>query len=135
MFAVKPLPDKALQKEICETLGCEYNDSTMAYFAAELSEDRSKITDIIGICQFTLGKDSEIVTLCPASGREDDEAMIVMQRAVMSFMHRFGAKTVTMKNSAGPEKLLKACKLSKRDDGFYADLDEFYKSPCHYEAN
>lgn len=135
MFAVKPIEDSDLHREICAVLKCDFAENSLAYFAAELSDDGSKVTDIIGICQFYLDEESKIVSLLPAAGREHDEAMIVMQRAVMSFMYRSGAKTVIMPFTSGPEELLRACTLSKHEDGYFADLEEFYKSPCSYKKS
>ena len=137
MFAVKPLPDKKLRCEICADLGTDYFEGSYSYLAAELADDRSTVVAVIGICQFYMtdadgARRGEIVSLVPAEGREGDQAMIVMCRAVMNFMWRAGCKNVILKNSAGPAELLKRCGLIKREEGYFADLDEFYTSPCHY---
>ena len=137
MFAVKPLPDKKLRCEICAGLGTEYFEDSYSYLAAELAEDRNSVVGIIGICQFYMTDADgdlrgEIVSLVPADGREGDEAMIVMCRAVMNFMWRAGCRSVILNNNAGPAELLKRCGLIQREERYFADLDEFYTSPCHY---
>lgn len=137
MFVVKPLPDKELQREICAGLGTEYFEESYSYFAAELADDRSTVVGIIGICQFYMtdadgARRGEIVSLVPADSKEDDEAMIVMCRAVMNFMWRAGCKSVILNETAGPAELLKRCGLIKTEKGYFADLDEFYASPCHF---
>ena len=52
MFAVKPLPDMDLQREICADLGTDYFEGSYSYLAAELADDRSTVVAVIGICQF-----------------------------------------------------------------------------------
>lgn len=133
MFAVKPMGDKELQKSVCQTLGTDFIEQDLAYFAAELTEDRASVAALIGVCQFSTGINAVIDTLVPADGFESDEAMIVMCRAVMNFLWRCGSETVTLPDSAGPASLLKACGLKKCDGGCRADLKEFYSSPCHYD--
>ena len=137
MFVVKPLPDKELRREICADIGTEFFEDGYSYLAAELADDRSTVVGIIGICQFYMTDADgtlrgEIVSLVPAGGREGDEAMIVMCRAVMNFMWRAGCKSVILNSNAGPDELLKRCGLIKREEGYFADLDEFYTSPCHF---
>lgn len=135
MFAVKPVYDAELHRELCEALGAEYTDGTLAYFAAELADDRSSVTELIGICCFSVGEEAKIYTLFPAEGKEEDEAMIIMCRAVMNFLWRTGTKILTIPLSAGPETLLKKCGLRECENGYTVDLDEFYLSPCHYNPN
>lgn len=137
MFVVKPLPDKKLRREICADLGTDYFEGSYSYLAAELADDRSTVVAVIGICQFYMTDADgdlrgEIVSLVPADGREGDEAMIVMCRAVMNFMWRAGCRSVILNNNAGPADLLKRCGLIRTEEGYSADLDEFYTSPCHY---
>lgn len=133
MFAVKPIGDKELQKNVCQSLGTDFIESDLAYFAAELTEDRASVAALIGVCQFSTGKNAVIETLVPADGFEGDEAMIVMCRAVMNFLWRCGSETVALPDSAGPASLLKACGLKECKGGYCADLNRFYASPCHYD--
>ncbi|MBE6715087.1 MAG: hypothetical protein E7575_07420 [Ruminococcaceae bacterium] len=135
MFAVKPLQDKELQSELCTLLNTPYLANCFAHFAVDLNEDGTKIEAIIGICQFSLGETAEIFTLVPFPGKENDEAMIIMERAVMNFMWRSGSKSFVMKESAGPEELLKRSGLPKKDGTYFVDLDLFFKSPCSFNKN
>ncbi len=136
MFAVKPLQDKNVQKELCTLLNTEYIPDSLAYFAADLTEDGTAILGIIGILQFKMSESAgEILTLVPADGKEDDEAMIIMERAAMSFMWRSGMKKMTMKENAGPEVVLAKSGLPKKNGEYYVDLDVFFDSPCHFNKN
>jgi len=136
MFAVKPLHDKSVQKELCALLNTEYIPDSLGYFAADLTEDGSAILGIIGVLQFRMrDEEAEILTLVPAKGKEDDEAMIIMERAAMSFMWRSGMKRMTMKESAGPDTVLSRSGLPKKDGTYYVDLDLFFDSPCHFNKN
>ncbi|MBQ4067041.1 MAG: hypothetical protein IJD22_05295 [Clostridia bacterium] len=117
-------------------LSTEYIPDSLAYFAADLADDGSSVTGIIGILQFRMGEEeAEILTLVPAAGKESDEAMIIMERAAMSFMWRSGMKRMTMKESAGPEAVLSRSGLPKKDFTYFVDLDRFFDSPCHYNKN
>ncbi len=136
MFAVKPLQDKNIQRELCTLLNTEYISDSLAYFAADLNEDGTSILGIIGILQFRMSaEEAEILTLVPAPGKEDDEAMIIMERAAMSFMHRSGIKKMTMNESAGPASVLSRSGLPKKDGEYYVDLDRFFVSPCHFNKD
>lgn len=133
MFAVKPLQDKNVQKELCALFNAEYIPDSLAYFAADLSEDTNTILGIIGILQFKMTEvNGEILTLVPAEGKEEDEAMIIMERAAMSFMWRSGIKKMTMKETAGPAIVLSRSGLPKKDGEYFVDLDVFFESPCHF---
>ncbi|MBQ2729485.1 MAG: hypothetical protein IJF69_01780 [Clostridia bacterium] len=136
MFAVKPLQDKSVQKELCNMLNTEYIPDSLAYFAADLNEDGSAIIGIIGVLQFKMFDEAaEILTLVPAHGKEDDEAMIIMERAAMSFMWRSGMKKMIMKETAGPDSVLSRSGLPKKNGEYYVDLDVFFDSPCHFNKN
>ena len=133
MFAVKPLRDKNAQKEICTMLGISFVEDSMAYFAADLNEDGSAIESLIGLLQFTMKEETgEILSLTPFPGKEEDEAMIIMERACMSLMWRSGMKKMIMKETAGPEAVLKRSGLPVKDGYYTVDLDVFFDSPCHY---
>jgi len=133
MFAVKPLIDKDVQKELCEILSTEFIPDALAYFAADLADDGSSIEGMIGILQFTMSEEiGEILTLIPFPGKEEDEAMIIMERACMSFMWRSGMKKMIMKESAGPDSVLCRSGLPKKDGEYSVDLDLFFDSPCKF---
>lgn len=132
MFIVKPIADRALQKQICDSLSAAYRPDTLAYFAANLAEDKETVTDLIGVCQFTVGDVGKIVTLVSAPAAAEDEAMIVLCRAVMAFMHRAGIRTAQLLPDAGPEALLTKMGFPKKDGIYTIDLEAFYKAPCKY---
>ena len=132
MFIVKPIADRAVQKQICAALAVDYRPDALAYFAGELAEDKETITDIIGICQFTVGDIGRIVTLKSTPAAAEDEAMIVLCRAVMAFMHRAGMPTVQLLPDAGPQALLAKMGFSEKDGIYAIDLEAFYEAPCKY---
>ena len=64
---------------------------------------------------------------------DDTEAMIIMLRTAMNFMHRCGIKKSAFTDAAAPMELLSISSYSKNENGIYEiDLDKFYISPCHY---
>lgn len=136
MFAVRPLQDKDIQKELCALLDTEYIPDSLAYFAADLDQKTFSVLGVIGVLQFRMSnEEAEILTLIPAPGKENDEAMIIMERTAMSFMHRNGIKKMTMKETAGPEQVLSRSGLPKKDGVYFVDLDVFFVSPCHFNKD
>ncbi len=130
MYVVKAIQDKALQKGICESLNVEYNEYALAYMAADLKEDGETIDEYIGICQFILQGDAEIITFNSFPDRYDDEAVIVLLRAVMSFMHRCGAKMCYFEEGAAPEALIQRSGFISDRGKYLKDLEKFYSSKC-----
>ena len=126
MLTVLPIQDKNIQKELCELCGVEFDTYSFAY--------RADDGDFLGVCQFKFATGTgEINGFKYAPGTKDDEAMIIMLRTAMNFMHRCGIKRSIFTNDAAPEELLSISSYSKGKDGFYEiDLDKFYISPCHY---
>ena len=130
MFIVRAIQDKDLQRSLCESLGTEYCEYALAYFAADLASDLETIDDYIGICQFIMQGDGEIVSFVSYEDRYDDEAMIVMLRAVMSFLHRCGVKYCYFEEAAAPEELAKKSGFIYKDGRYEMDLERFYSSKC-----
>ena len=132
MFVVRAIQSKELQREICEAIGTEYKENALAYFAADLCDNGVDIDSYISICQFYFCGDAEIIDLKAAEGRDDDEAVIVMLRAVMSFMHRCGVKNVRFADGAANDWWLKKSGFICVDGVYSMDLVKFYTSPCKY---
>ena len=132
MFVVRPIQDKELQKNICTELGAPYYENALAFFAADLEEDGSTIKCYISICQFYFNGNAEIINLTAADGRDDDEAVIVMLRAAMSFMHRCGVKETYFAKDSTSDHWLRKSGFSKIGDVYKIDLEKFYTSPCKY---
>ena len=132
MFVVRAIQDKKLQEKICSILKTEYRPNALAYFAADLKDDGTEIDKFISICQFYLSRDGEIVDLTAADGRDNDEAVIVMLRAVMSFMYRCGIKRATFSSDATSEWWLNKSGFSNHNNSYEIDLEKFYTSPCKY---
>lgn len=124
MLTVLPIQTKEEQKELCEICGVEFIENAFAYKA----EDNG----FIGICQFTFENDcGYIKNLSYAPNAEDNEAMIIMLRATMSFMLRCGIVNSFIDENATTDILLRVSGYKKNEDGkYFLDLDKFYNTPC-----
>lgn len=135
MFVIRPVDDKAVQEELCGVCQCSYLAEDFAYFAADLSDDGTKLLGILGICQFALKNDCGIVHhLQPMPGTFDEEVMIIMVRTAMEFVHRCGGKTMLLAEGACDPAFGEKIGFRLTDGQYRIDLVEFYKSPCHYQA-
>lgn len=124
MLTVLPIQSKDEQKELCALCNVEYNVDAFCYKAAD--------GEFIGICQFYFEKDTGYIqNLAYADGMDDSEAMIIMLRATMSFMHRCGLSTSVLCKDCMPENLRTMSGYIKNEDGIYTvDLKKFY-GHCH----
>lgn len=133
MFVVKPINDKDMQKEICSALAVAYRPESLAYYAANLAEDKETVAEIIGICQFTIGETGKIIALTCSPDFVEDEAMIVLCRAAMYFMYRIGIQKVEMLPEAGPREILSKTGFLLQNNIYVMDLETFYRAPCKYK--
>lgn len=124
MLTVFPIQSKETQKELCEICNVKYNIASFAY--------RADDEVFIGICQFRFEKGvGYIENLCYAPNINDSEAMIIMLRATMSFMHRCGIGSSIIEDGATTDELLKLSGYRKNDEGqYFLDLNKFYGSSC-----
>ena len=137
MFQVQPVRSRELQKQIADAIGCPFFDNTYAFFAGELSDDATQITALLGLCQFTYAPEEAVIqSIAAMPGSEDDEAITVMVRAVMAFLNHAEIPYVfAEETAASPAYLKKLGFRPVKDDGRLGiDLDKFYRSPCHYNA-
>ena len=126
MLTVLPIQEKNIQEELCKICGAEFDTNSFAY--------RADDGVFLGICQFRFVSEvGEISALKYAPDIKDDEAMIIMLRTAMNFMHRCGLKKSVFLAGSAPQSLLDISSYGKDEDGNYEiDLDKFYISPCHY---
>ncbi len=126
MLTVLPIQYQNEQEELCKICGIEFMEGAFAY--------RADDGDFIGICQFTFENDAGYIkNLSYAPGVEDNEAMIIMLRATMSFMHRCGLVDSYIDENATTPTLLKVSGYKLNDEGkYYLDLDKFYNTPCSH---
>ncbi|MBQ8546661.1 MAG: hypothetical protein IJ437_06960 [Clostridia bacterium] len=124
MLTVVPIQSKEEQKELCQICGADFDVEAFAY--------RADDGDLIGICQFYFENGTGYIkNLAYAPNMQDSEAMIIMLRATMSFMHRCGIKTSVICENAAPNSLLTMSGYIKNENGVYTvDLDRFY-GHCH----
>ncbi len=136
MFVIRPIDDKAVQEALCEACACPYLAEDFAYFAADLNEDGTKITGILGMCQFALREDCGILhQLTPFPGTFDEEVMTIMVRTAMEFTHRCGCAAMVLDENAMDAAFAEKIGFRKTEDGQYRiDLVTFFKSPCGYQA-
>ncbi|MBQ7760571.1 MAG: hypothetical protein IJ400_00815 [Clostridia bacterium] len=120
MLTVLPIQSKDEQRELCQLCSVEYLIEGFCY--------RADDGDFIGICQFTFDGDTGYIeNLAYAPNMDDSEAMIIMLRATMSFMHRCGLSKSIMRTGATTDKLLNMSGYLKNDMGEYVvDLKKFY---------
>ncbi len=126
MLTVLPIQSKEEQRELCVQCGVAFLENAFAY--------RADDGNFIGICQFTFENNcGYIKNLAYAQNVEDNEAMIIMLRAAMSFMHRCGLIDSYMdENSTTPTLLRVSGYKLNEDNKYYLNLDEFYNTPCSH---
>ena len=124
MLTVLPIQTKDEQKDLCTKCNVEFIENAFAYKADD--------NGFIGICQFTFENDcGYIKNLSYAPNVEDNEAMIIMLRAAMSFMFRCGITSSYMDENATTDVLLRVSGYKLNDEGkYFLDLDKFYNTPC-----
>ena len=126
MLSVLPIQSKEAQKELCELCDIEFDEACFAYRADDGA--------FLGVCQFKFVNDSGIIKgFKTAPNISDDEAMIIMLRTAMNFMHRCGIKLSFFEEGCSTQHLVDISGYRKNENGVYSiDLDKFYISPCHY---
>ncbi len=139
MFIVRPIEEKELQKELCTVCDTPYYAEDFAYLAANVNEDGTKITGILGVCQFAIDKDGGVFhTIRPMADSFDEEVMIILVRTAMSFLHRIDVAAARFTDAvlAGcPDGFAKKLSFRADDDHVYRiDLNKFFASPCHFQA-
>ncbi len=133
MLVIKPVADVAIAEALCCEIGETYIKDSFTYFAADTDEIGEKINYIIGVCSFTMrSAHNEIVLLKSAPNVDDEEALIIMARAVMNFMYRCEVKTVTADENGVSERLLDKLGFTKENGKFTLNLEEYYKAPCKF---
>lgn len=126
MLTVLPIQSKKEQEELCSVCSIDYLENAFAY--------RADDGGFIGICQFTFENNcGYIKNLTYAPNVIDNEAMIIMLRATMSFMHRCGLIDSYIESNATTDELLRVSGFKLNDNGkYYCDLDKFYNTPCSH---
>ncbi len=133
MLYIKPIMDKNLQRCLCEKAGIEYNDDFMAYFAAESDDCGETIKRYLGILQFSIEKDPKLESVAQMPGVDDEEAMIIMGRAVMSFLFRDCGFDIFRCGCDLNTDLLKKIGFRADNGEMTIDLAHFFDAPCRYD--
>ncbi len=133
MLAVRPVVDFDTAKGLCEFVGVPYSPENFTYFAADVNDDGTKLNFVIGICTFNMrGGICQIEYLKSAPEVEDDEALMIMARAVTNFMYRCEAKNVTLSDEGVSESLGRRLGFVRKDGKRQLDLEKFYNAPCKH---
>ena len=134
MFQVQPVRSREAQAALAGLVGCPYFEDTYAFSAVDLTDDASAVTAVIGLCQFTYAPEEAVIrSIKAAPGSEDDEAMIVMLRAVTAFLNRAEIPFVyAEEGSADPAFLTKLGFRPLAGGRLGIDLAKFYRSPHQY---
>ncbi len=136
MLIVRPIQNKDMQKELCRKAGISYEESAFAYVAALSDDIGDTLSTLLGVLQFDIGKDgAKLLATAKMPDTDDTEAMIIMCRAAMDFMHRsLGINLLTNASEETDKKLLEEFGFVNKDGEYQIDLELFYKSPCGYKA-
>ena len=134
MFKVQPVREPGLQAQIASLLGGKYIENTFAFFAGEMEDDFTTVKQLIAQCQFSLTPEKAIIrSLEIAEGSEDDEAVTVLVRAVMSWLDKADVPFIEFDDGAASEEKIRSFSFRRNENGRYSvDLRKFYRSPCHY---
>ena len=126
MLTVLPIQSKDEQRELCSVCGIDFIENAFAY--------RADDGCFIGVCQFTFENDcGYIKNLTYAPEIIDNEAMIIMLRATMSFMFRCGLVHSYIDEKSTTPELLRLSGYKLNEDGkYYMNLDKFYNTPCSH---
>ena len=101
MLIIKPIQEKSRQEQICAACEVTYRPETFAYSAYD--DDT-----LIGVCQFTMGNGkAELTDLKTVPGTDDEEALFIMARAMMSFVDKCAIPTLSTTDTASDPALLK----------------------------
>lgn len=134
MLVIRPIQDKEYQKELCEKANIEYFQGSMAYVAGLSDDLGDSLSTEIGVLQFDIKGDfAELMPTASLPGIDDTEAMIIMERAAITFIYRnLGIKKLVAKTENTSEELIKAFGIPEKDGHYEIDLELFFKSPCHF---
>ena len=137
MLVIKPIEEKARQRELVLRCGGQYREHALAYLATECEADGETVRYPIGVCQFSLSGSAGVIDLLRCLPCIDDrEALMIMARAAMSFLSRCGFAKAVIKPSAAPVELIRELGFRDSGDGrMTIDLAAFYAGPCRFSPD
>lgn len=127
MLTIQPIQSKDEQEDICRRCGALYLPASFAYSAT--------VDGILtGVCQFSLRSgDAVLTTLQCAPNLADDEALLIMAHAAISFAERCGAQVVVCDAAVVSPSLLTRLGLKPQESGIYAaSMTELFACRRHH---
>ena len=136
MLYITPIQDKAYHFALAGKCGFAGNEDALAFLAADADEATGEIRSEIGICEFTIHNDEGVITaLRSVPGVSDDEALTIMARAVMSFIHRTTIRDLYFADCTADGRFISSLGFRQNESGrMHIDLAVFFESPCHYSG-
>ena len=139
MLIIKKVLDLDLKNELCERCEVPNYENSMAYLAIESETVEALEYTELALLQFSLkGSIAYINQITTFPGIVDNEALIIMSRAAMEFMHRrMGINTLKYEdNPYTMEILIKTLGFRRDNDGVYSiDLAKFFEEPCKFNPD
>ena len=132
MLHIIPIQSKNEQRSLAEAFGERYDESALAYLAAEEADGGE--SRAIGFMQFTLGERADVLCLREAKDSDDAEAMMILARAAFSFVHRVGIEKVAAPKDAIDERLARALGMTGGSEEWSLDLARYFAMPCAERA-
>jgi hypothetical protein len=127
MLIVKPIEDKAIQKQLCEECRAVFDPE---YLACSAYDDEK----LVGICQFEFSGDRAIIhDIREKPGVDDFEGMFIMTRGTLNFIDLCGFHIAECTSAAGEIPLIKATGFNEIKSGhFEINLTEAFTSKCEH---
>ena len=119
MLVITPIQDKSLQKKLSEECGIPYKSTHMAY-----SIDIDDVT--CGIASFYIKDDCGYISALRLIGdKEDNEALEIAGRAILSFLHNIEVRYVSFAPETEAEKHI-ARRMYFKDELDKIDLELYF---------
>lgn len=124
MLEIFPVNDKKEQEKICSECGQEYNADAMCYSAYVDGE-------LVGACQFVIREKSGVIlSVTPAQGKNDEDALFIMGRQTLNFIDLCGVHSAFYSGDDNVG-LIKRIGFKKDSEGkWFMDLTGFFEAPC-----
>lgn len=136
MLIIKKVLDFDLKEKLCNLCGVSHFENSMAYYAVESETPDAEDFEILAFLQFSMVKDCVYINnITPMPGVNDNEALIILSRTAMEFIHH-RLKVDTLKIEENPytmDILIRTLGFRKNEQNVYTiDLKRFFAAPCEF---